>query len=70
MSTMHQIKEKSSILILQEILKRYTLNDLTQDEITFLQLHYLEAFSPIQIASLLDREYSNIENIAQKFTYY
>ncbi len=68
MSTMHHTKEKSSINILHEILQRYTINNLTQDEITYLQLHYLEAFTPVQIASLLDKEHSSIENIAQKFT--
>ncbi len=59
----------SYFLILQEVLKEYNLNDLTQDEITFLQLHFLEKLSLDQISELTGKDFIYIKTIKEKFTF-
>ena len=63
-STPHEISHFST---LHKILQRYDLQTLTQDEINFLQLYYLEAFDINQIATLLEMENSHIQTLVRKF---
>ena len=67
MSTICNTNETSHFITLQEILHQYDINTLTQTEINFLQLYYLEAFDMIQIAALLELDTDSIHTIAQKF---
>lgn len=69
MSVICNTNEISHFITLQEILQQHNLNTLTQEEINFLQLYYLEAFDVTQIATLLEMDKHHVQTIAQRFVH-
>ena len=66
---MHQTPYYGNYLLrLQQILQHFELEHLCQDEVTFLQLHYMELLETEEIAGLMDEENSFIEEMAHKFS--
>ncbi|GEM_PF-3144224 len=66
---MHQTPYYGNYLLrLQQILQHFELEHLCQDEVTFLQLHYMELLETEEIAGLMEAENSFIEEMAHKFS--
>jgi len=57
----------SNFATLEKILTHYSLSTLTQDEITFLQLHCLEKLEIAEIAQIIEKETIAVNTIALKF---
>ncbi len=58
----------SYFITLQSVLENHSLNELSQDEITFLQLYFLEKLSTEQISELTGKDLIYIESLSEKFT--
>ena len=56
------------LLRLQQILEHFDLSRLSQEEVTFLQLHYMELLDTEEIATLLKTDTRRIKTLAQKFS--
>ncbi|RUM63071.1 MAG: hypothetical protein DSZ05_09180 [Sulfurospirillum sp.] len=53
---------------LQTILHHFNIAEMTQEEIGFLQLHYMEYLQQSEIASLMERPEESITSLSEKFT--
>ncbi len=53
---------------LQMLIRHFDIAQMTQEEINFLQLYFMEKMEPTQIAHLLDTELRQIEYLQQKFS--
>ncbi len=61
-------QEKASyFMTLQSVLENHSLNELTQDEITFLQLYFLEKLSIKEISRLTGKDHLYIKSLSDKF---
>ncbi len=56
------------LLRLQQILEHFDPSRLSQEEVTFLQLHYMELLDTEEIATLLKTDIRSIETLAAKFS--
>jgi len=53
---------------LQTILHHFNIAEMTQEEIGFLQLHYMEYLEQSEIASLMEKPTETISTLSEKFT--
>jgi hypothetical protein len=55
---------------LHTILQHEDIEQLASDEISYLQLHFMEKLEIEEIATLLEREYTELKHIAARFSYH
>jgi hypothetical protein len=56
------------LLQLQMLISHFDIQTMTQEEINFLQLHFMERLETVQIAQLLETDVENINLLKTKFS--